>query len=311
MDFISKMLKAKAKEYKKEQRQQLINMRGEDEEVARWNIANTKRQTIKSREIKKRMAQMDKELEESNRKDREEYDLLLDKYMKKNKLKNIEKAKEYYGEYNYRIDYSKYLDDISDDEEEIPVKRTRMKTKIVDNSKAQEKRKRIKKLIDEEPKLQESTSKLIDSIIKGIEEKLPSKPKKRLMSTMKIMEPIKKRPISTMKIMEPEKKKRGRPPISQEVKEQKKLEKIEKAKEEKERKQEEKEYAEREKNRQEYSKKYNAEQYKENKIQYKKLKSYIREENETGGVDKTTMHKYNDLKRRIKEYEDKYINNVV
>ena len=192
-------------------------------------------------------------------------------------------------------------------------KKSRMKTKIVDNSKAIEKRKKINKFIeDEEPILQKTTSKFIDNIIKGIEEKIPQKPKKRLMSTKKIVEPVIKRSfITTTKIVEPVKKKRGRPPIPQEEKDKKKLEKAQKAKEEKERKQEEKEYAERERNRKESGRQYAEKQYKENKIEYKKLKRYMREENETGGNDKRTVNKYNDLKRRIKEYEDRYINNVV
>lgn len=188
---------------------------------------------------------------------------------------------------------------------EEPVKKSRMKTMKIDNSKAIIRKKKENLINETNDNLNIQIPKFIDNIISGIEEKIPKKtkniskekPKGRLMTTTKIVEPVKK--------------KRGRPPIPQEIKEQKKLEKIQKANEEKERKKEEKEYAEREKNRQEYSKKYNAKQYIENKAELKKLKKYMREELETGGYDKQTKFKYNDLKRRIKEYEDKYINNVV
>jgi len=105
--------------------------------------------------------------------------------------------------------------------------------------------------------------------------------------------------------------KKGRSPIPQEIKEKNKLEKAQKLKEEKERIKEEKENAEGERLRKEFGRQENAKQYRENKIEYKKLKNYIREENETGGIDKQTKKQYLDLKRRIKEYEDKYINNVV
>jgi hypothetical protein len=192
-----------------------------------------------------------------------------------------------------------YIQDRYLDKKEIP--KTRMKTKIVDNSKAHERRRKRDEIFEHDKNLtdKKSIQRVIDHVIKNISEPLPPKPKKRKMTTKVIYTP------------EPVKKKRGRPSIPQEIKEQKKLEKIQKAKEEKERKQEEKEYAEREKNRKESGKIYAEKQYKENKIEYKKLKRYMREENETGGNDKRTVAKYNDLKRRIKEYEDKYINNVV
>ena len=67
-------------------------------------------------------------------------------------------------------------------------KRVPMKTKIVDNSKAIARKNKLNKILEFEPKLKENTSKLIDNIIKGIEEKLPPKPKKRLMTTTKIVE---------------------------------------------------------------------------------------------------------------------------
>jgi hypothetical protein len=89
------------------------------------------------------------------------------------------------------------------------------------------------------------------------------------------------------------------------IKEKNKLEKAQKLKEEKERIKDEKEYAERERLRKEYGRQINAKQYQENKIEYNKLKKYIRKENETGGIDKRTKAKYLDLKRLIKEYEEK------
>jgi hypothetical protein len=189
--------------------------------------------------------------------------------------------------------------DSESEEEEIP--KTRMKTKKVDNSKAIERRQKRDEIFEHDKNLtdKKSIQRVIDHVIKNISEPLPPKPKKRKMTTKVIYTP------------EPVKKKRGRPSIPQEEKDKKKLEKAQKAKEEKERKQEEKEYAEREKLRKESGKIYAEKQYKENKIEYKKLKRYMREENETGGNDKRTVNKYNDLKRRIKEYEDKYINNVV
>ena len=186
-------------------------------------------------------------------------------------------------------------------------KRVPMKTKIVDNSKAIERRRKRDEIFEHDKKLtdKKSIQRVIDHVIKNVSEPLPPKPKKRKMRTKVIYTP------EPEPEPEPVKKKRGRPSIPQEEKDKKKLEKAQKAKEERERKQEEKEYLEREKLRKESGKIFAEKQYKENKIEYKKLKRYMREENETGGNDKRTIAKYNDLKRRIKEYEDRYINNVV
>ena len=257
----------------------------------------------------------DKEWEENNKKfrdrldnisdNKEIYNKLIFNFFKENNIEttfdNMKLAKEKYGKYDEKIDYSKYL------YKDEPIKKSRMKTKIVDNSKAIERRRKRDEIFEHDKNLtdKKTIQRLIDHVIKNVSEPLPPKPRKRKMKTKKIVEYIPEPEP------EPVKKKRGRPSIPQEIKEQKKLEKIQKAKEEKERKQEEKEYAEREFNRKQAGKIHAEKQYKENKIEYKKLKKYIREENETGGVDKKTMNKYNDLKSRIKEYEDRYINNVV
>jgi uncharacterized protein YoaH (UPF0181 family) len=104
-------------------------------------------------------------------------------------LEALKKFRELYGTFDPNKNYHE--------------KKSRMKTKIVDNSKAMEKRRRIDKFIEEEePILKKNTSKFIDNIIKGIEEKIPKKQKKTTMMTAKIMKPVKKRTMSTTKIVE-------------------------------------------------------------------------------------------------------------
>lgn len=218
-----------------------------------------------------------------------------------------EKQKKYWKEFFKIYNINENLSDEEEEEEEEEIPKTRMKTKIVDNFKANERRRKRDEVFEHDKNLtdKKTIQRLIAHVMKNVSELPPPKPRKTKMKTNKIVEYIPEPEP------EPVKKKRGRPPIPQEIKEQRKLEKAQKAKEERERKQEEKEYAEREFNRKQAGKIHAEKQYKENKIEYKKLKKYIKEENETGGVDKRTMNKYNDLKNRIKEYEDKYINNVV
>jgi hypothetical protein len=95
----------------------------------------------------------------------------------------------------------KRINEIDEKKNKI-IPKSRMKTMKIDNSKAIARKNALNKLIEFEPKLREKTSKFIDNIIKGIEEKIPKKPKKRLMTTTKISKPIKKKPMSTMKIVE-------------------------------------------------------------------------------------------------------------
>ena len=82
-------------------------------------------------------------------------------------------------------------------------KKTRMKTKIVDNSKAI-KRRKIENLLNENnDKLNIQIPRFIDNIISGIEEKIPKKTKKPIKKkTMTTTKPIKKTTMKTAKIME-------------------------------------------------------------------------------------------------------------